>query len=261
MNLPSYFDTFLSSIQPKEERVTAASIAHNTLRTHLSSDETLKYSVDESFLSGSYARSTAIDPIKDVDVILVLEEKNISEDAKTPSPKEVLSSIKASIEAFYNDVELRDQRRSIQVKLEDDGICMDIVPAIAPVGKDEPLWVPDRKLGEWIQSHPSGHLTYTTQRNKETGGNYVLVVKAMKWWKTFKLDEGLTPKSFLLEAMVGLYIPTSSPNALEAFKATVQSLLAGLKDNFEASKVPSIPDPGLPGNCLAISCGWTVESC
>jgi tRNA nucleotidyltransferase (CCA-adding enzyme) len=105
MHLVTYFEKFVSNIQPTEERIKAASDHHNDLRDHLTSEEAeLAFPVADSFLSGSYARSTAVDPIKDVDIILILKETKISDDRKTPSPRTVLADLKAGIDKFYDEV-------------------------------------------------------------------------------------------------------------------------------------------------------------
>ena len=53
MILITYFEKFVSNIQPTEERVKAISEAHNTLRDHLREEADLGHPVDDSFLSGS----------------------------------------------------------------------------------------------------------------------------------------------------------------------------------------------------------------
>src|SRR5689334_13889369 len=131
MLLTTYFEKFVSNIQPSEERVTAISESHTTLRKHLLEDAKLKYPVADSFLSGSYARHTAINPIKDADIILVLEENKVGDDKKTPNPRRVLEDLKKAIDDFYDEVNLETQRRSIQVFLPEDDVRMDVVPAIA----------------------------------------------------------------------------------------------------------------------------------
>src|SRR5438105_1632131 len=117
MILITYFEKFVSNVQPSEERVAAISESHTTVRKHLLEDAKLKFPIIDSLLAGSYARHTSIDPIKDADIILVLEETKVSDDKKAPNPRHVLEDLKAALDDFYDQVNLETQRRSIQVFL------------------------------------------------------------------------------------------------------------------------------------------------
>lgn len=260
MILITYFEKFVSNIQPSEERVAAISDAHNTLRKHLTEDADLSFPVYDSFLSGSYKRYTAIDPVKDADIILILEENSVSSDRKTPSAREVLEDLKIKIDDFYDNVNLETQRRSIQVFLVEDDIRMDVVPSVAPDGKDKLLHVPDYEQSEWIDSFPQEHINFASNKNKESDGWFVRTVKALKWWKSRNLEKDKAPKSFLLETIIAHNMNCSSSNLCEAFVGTLRNILDEYKTNRDEQTLPKVEDPGLPENDLAETCGWTVEN-
>ena len=69
MELSSDFKDLLSSIQPGDQDVTDAKAAHEKVREQLRNDSEFKDAHKDTFLSGSYARHTAINDINDVDVI------------------------------------------------------------------------------------------------------------------------------------------------------------------------------------------------
>jgi hypothetical protein len=260
MILITYFEKFVSNVQPSEERIAAISDSHTTVRKHLLEDAKLKFPIVDSLLSGSYARHTSIDPIKDADIILVLEETKVSDDKKTPNPRHVLEDLKAALDDFYDQVNLETQRRSIQVFLPEDDVRMDIVPSIAPDGKEKQLNVPDYEQGKWIKSHPYEHITFATNTNKENGGRFVRVAKAMKWWKIEKLVKEKAPKSFLLEVIVAYNMDSKASNLCEAFAGTLKNILSAYKTNRQNGTVPKVPDPALPDdNDLADTCGWTAN--
>lgn len=258
--LPTYFEKFVSNVQPSDERVMAVSNAHTTLRKHLLEDAELTYSVDDSFLSGSYGRRTAIDPIKDADIILVLERTDISGDRKQPRPRAVLEDLRNAIDQFYDDVNLETQRRSIQVELEEDDVRMDVVPAIAPNGKDQTLYVPDYQQNTWIESKPLGHIGYALDKNASSGGQYKRVVKAFKWWRTHALEKERAPKSFLLEVLVGEHLGVAD-SLPEAFVATAHRIHTTVAASLASGRVPVVCDPGVSSNDLSVSCDWTVSDC
>jgi hypothetical protein len=260
MHLVTYFEKFVSNIQPTEDRVKAASEAHNDLRDHLTGEDAeLKHPVADSFLAGSYGRSTAVDPIKDVDIILILKETEISADRKTPSPRAVLKDLKAGIDRFYDKVELETQRRSIQVYLEEDDLRMDVVPAIAPNGKSKKLWVPDREQNRWIESNPHGHIDYAIKVNAASDGHFVRAAKAMKWWKSRTFEKEMAPKSFLIETIVAHNIATKASDLCQAFEDTLNNILKAYRADHGMRRVPFVEDPGLPGTDLAKSCDWNWE--
>ena len=259
MLLSTYFEKFIANIQPTQDRITAISEAHTTLRTHLTQDAALHHPIADSFLSGSYARHTAIDPIKDADIILILQETEISTDRALPDPHQILLNLRTAIDEFYEQVNLQTQRRSIQINLPDENIQMDIVPAIAPHGKTSFLYVPDYTQGFWIPSHPAAHLSFTTDTNTASDGRFVRVAKAFKWWRTQTLDPDRRPKSFLLEVMVAYSLDIHAPTVCEAFVSTLKNLLHTYHQSWEQKILPQVPDPGLPQNDLVTSCGWTLQ--
>src|SRR5688500_15472502 len=69
LELTSDFNALASSIEPKRAHVAAAKGAQEKVRDQLCTDPDSKEAVKDTFLSGSYARSTAINDINDVDVI------------------------------------------------------------------------------------------------------------------------------------------------------------------------------------------------
>jgi hypothetical protein len=257
--LPTYFEKFVSNVQPSDERVAAVSSAHTTLRKHLLEDAVLTHAVDDSFLSGSYGRRTAIDPIKDADIILILDRKDVSADRKEPKPRAILENLRSAIDDFYEDVNLETQRRSIQVELKDDDVRMDIVPAIAPNGKENTLFVPDYEQNSWIESKPMAHIEYAKKKkNADSDGHFKRVVKAFKWWRGKALAKEHAPKSFLLEVLVAEHLVTK--NSLpEAFVATARRLHDVISASVANAKVPVVRDPGVPSNDLAAGCRWTLD--
>jgi len=73
MELDSYFRGLLKNIEPSSTAVSHAQNAHTNLRKNIQNDEELKDANPDTFLTGSYARQTAIKDIKDVDVILIFQ--------------------------------------------------------------------------------------------------------------------------------------------------------------------------------------------
>jgi hypothetical protein len=237
VELASEFKALLSSIQPGDEHVANAKAAHENVREELRTDGEFKEAYKDSFLSGSYARHTAIDDINDVDVICIIDiDRWITE------PEVVLAWTQSILRKYYK--ETKRQGRSVGARAA-KGVWLDIVPAPPIMTDDGPLWIPDREAKQWVQTHPRGQIQAATDKNKATNGYYVQVVKLMKFWRDRLPTESCRLKSYILESLTHRNIGSPSSHA-----AAVASVLEGIETSYGAYRsngiVPTISDPGYP---------------
>ncbi len=237
MELISEFKIFLASIQPGDDEVAAAKAAHEQIRDELKTDCESKNAHEDTFLSGSYARRTAINDINDVDVICILDIDH------TITPPEVLLSwVEGIVSKYYKEV--RPQGRSIGAE-GNGGVWLDIVPATPVNTADGPLWIPDRDAKQWVQTHPKGQIAACNERNKTTNGYFVQVVKLLKAWRDRLPTKSCQLKSYILESLIQKTIGTPSSHA-----GAIVSVLGGIESNYGAYRgtnvVPTIADPGNP---------------
>jgi len=235
VELASDFSAFLSSIQPGEDDVTAAKSAHEKVREELRTDEDSKEAHKDTFLSGSYARRTAINEINDVDVICVLDL-----DYRITEPEVCLAWIQGILSRYYK--ETKRQGRSVGANAA-KGVWLDIVPATLVSTDDGPLWIPDREAREWVQTHPKGQIAASLNKNKSTNGYYVQVAKLLKFWRDRLGTDPCNPKSYILEALIHGTIGSPSSHA-----QSIVNVLEGINQNYGAYRnldtVPTISDPG-----------------
>jgi hypothetical protein len=235
VELSSDFAKYLSSLQPDEKAVKAAKEAHEKVREELRTDEGSKDAHKDTFLSGSYARSTAIHDINDVDVICILDI-----DHTTTEPEVVLSWMEGILANYYD--ETRAQGRSIGAAGA-KGVWLDIVPSTPVSADDGPLWIPDRDAKEWVQTNPKGQIAAAIAKNKATDGYFVQTVKLLKGWRDRLPTEKSKPKSYILESMVHgpIGVPTSHA-------AAAVNVLEGIERSYGVYRgsgmVPVISDPG-----------------
>ena len=97
--------------------------------------------------------------------------------------------------------ETKRQGRSVGAKAA-KGVWIDIVPATLMSADDGPLWIPDRKAKEWVETHPKGQIDAATSKNKATNGYYVQTVKLMKFWRDRLPTESCRLKSYILESLI-----------------------------------------------------------
>jgi hypothetical protein len=232
VELTTDFKSLVCDIEPSDKHVAAAKSAHEKVREQLRTDTESKGAHKDTFLSGSYARSTAINDINDVDVICLLD---INHTITTPGV--LLSWMEGILARYYEKT--RRQGRSIRV-LSDKKVYVDIVPSTAIAADDGPLWIPDREAREWVPTHPKGQIAASMDKNKSTDGYYVQVVKLMKFWRDRLPTESCRAKSYILETLVHGAIGYPSSHA-----AAVVNVLEGVQRNYGSySTVPPISDPG-----------------
>lgn len=235
MELPAAFKSLLSTIEPTSSHVSAAQAAHEKVREQLRTDGETKEAHQETFLSGSYARHTAINDINDVDVICLLDI-----DESITQPDVVLAWVHGVLSKYYS--ETKRQGRSIGVQASRN-VWLDIVPSTPMAAAGGPIWIPDREVHEWVATHPKGQIAAATHQNKATDGYFVQVVKLLKYWRDRLPRESCRPPSYILETLVHRTIgyPTSHAvgvvNALEGIHRTCGAYRG-------TNSVPTIPDPG-----------------
>ena len=235
MELPGEFSRYVSSLEPDEDAVAGAKAAHEKVRERLKTDEDTKEAHKDTFLSGSYARHTAIHNINDVDVICIVDI-----DHTVTEPELVLSWLHGVLSKYYNETRL--QGRSIGASAA-KGVWLDIVPSTPVSADDGPLWIPDRDARQWVQTHPKGQIAAATSKNKVTNGYYVQTVKLLKAWRDGLPTERSKPKSYILETLVHqtIGLPPSHARA-------VVNVLEGIQTSYGFYRgtriVPQIPDPG-----------------
>jgi hypothetical protein len=246
LELPSDFGRYVSSLEPDDDAVAAAKAAHEKVRERLKTDEDTKEAHKDTFLSGSYARHTAIHDINDVDVICIVDI-----DHTITAPEVVLSWLQGVLSKYYNETRL--QGRSIGASAA-KGVWLDIVPSTPVSADDGPLWIPDRDARQWVQSHPRGQIAAATSKNKSTDGYYVQTVKLLKAWRDRLPTEKSKPKSYILETLVHqtIGVPTSHARG-------VVGVLEGIQSNYGfyrgTGNVPQIADPGC--SSVNVAKRWT----
>jgi hypothetical protein len=248
MEIPSYFRRYLTAIQPTRSSRERAVQLHQTLTKRLSEDKPFQDWYDGTFLYGSYRRNTAVQPIKDVDICVLLRI-----DRSDHKPEAVVRRLRTVLDRNGYEDKTALQRRSVRIDMS--GTTLDVVPVVADGDDDEPLWIPDRPLKEWVKTHPKGHIAEATRLNKEGNKRYIPFVKIVKAWYRYQLRgvERPKPKGFTLEALVAHYQDADAPSYAEAFVTFLTNLDADCGDELARGIFPPVPDPGLTGEVVKAS--------
>lgn len=200
----TYLWEIVRSIEPTQTQKNGAVRSQNYLRKALNSGQ-MASRIETSYLSGSYARDTAIYPLDDVDIIFIINPlswPNISNllfgSSEFPAPEKVLDSFANAIRYRYPVSSVFGQRRSVRLQLYH--LDIDVVPAIQDKIDKNLIHIPDSNANKWILSSPLKHSENATAVNKFQDGRFKPLVKLLKYWNG-NLPSTANFKSFAIETM------------------------------------------------------------
>ncbi|WKN44910.1 SMODS domain-containing nucleotidyltransferase [Tunicatimonas pelagia] len=157
-----------------------------------------------------------------VTTMLTLEDSIVAQDWKL---------IKSWLEPGHRSGDLIDIQKSYSEQAE---------------WKTEPLHIPDREANCWIDTHPLEQIRWTQQKNKDTNGHYVNVVKSLKWYRKINLVNLKYPKGYPIEHMIGDCCPDEISSVAEGIMLTLENIVSSYQTNYLTGQVPTLPDRGVP---------------
>ena len=255
----------LGDIEPTATQRKAAARSQNCLRDALY-DSSFGSRIVDTYLSGSYARDTAVRPLDDVDVVVIVDPRTweIGWFSGTPDPSKVLTSFANAIRRRYPDSSVHLQTRSVGLKLYH--LDIDVIPAIDAGGNV--LRIPDRSKGDWIKSAPKRHTELATDVNNMRDGRFKPLVKLLKTWNN-NLPSTAHVKSFLIETIATRIFSRAAFDSLQDgllrffdFLTTFTGDSCIFKWNdkfgmtFDWMFGVSVPDTAATGNNVAARVDW-----
>src|SRR4051794_35092382 len=195
---------------------------------------------DTSFLAGSYARKTQAVHLKDLDVIVVLNDPTGELRA---SASGTLGLMKKAAYSYGPVARVTTKCRAVECQLDGYTFWVDLVPALddgdgglllAYVNEDE-------GVDEWRPADPKSQLTACSDKNADTDGAYVPVTRICKFWNqsfTSSPSQQKPLPSYLVEAILhdALSGPVEWADAVLAFFRNAKYHLSIAR--------PTVPCPG-----------------
>jgi hypothetical protein len=205
-----------SDLAPTDGQRQAAARSHTYLRDTLATGK-MECRIQADYLSGSYARQTAIRPLDDVDVVFEIDPSYWRRDFfrrlldQLPPPVAVLDTFARAIRYRYSNSRVQRQRRSVGLVMEH--LHVDVVPAVAD--EDKPMWlrIPDVVDGRWIVTAPKVHSEIAIALNSKTDGLFKPLVRILKGWNA-GLPETVRFRSFAVETLAGRLFSACRPSSL-----------------------------------------------
>jgi hypothetical protein len=148
----------------------------------------------DSFLTGSYRRSTMIAPLTDadVDVFVVLDPKHFDANGQHA----LLEQVKQVLRRTYTRTpEISPNGQAVTIRFED--FKVDVVPGFNRQGGG--FLIPDAEGKRWISTDPKRHVELWSDSNKKHNGDLVPLIKMIKGWNK---SQGVQVGSFHLECVI-----------------------------------------------------------
>ena len=174
----------------------------------------------DSFLTGSYKRSTLISPLKeaDVDIFVVLDPEYHARGARS-----VLDSTKRALLKKYTTPKISRNGQAVTIRFSD--FQVDVVPGFNRKGGG--YLIPNSGSDSFISTNPKVHVDLSTKKNKSHDSMLVPIEKMIKGWNS-TIDNHF--RSFHLEVLAwkvfeGVTI-SSYPSSIRYFFDKAQAKIA-----------------------------------
>lgn len=184
MNIGDAFAAFKSDLELPDRKQKEVASAQQELRDRLAQ----LIGVEQSFLTGSYARHTKIFPLNDVDMFIVRNSQRtgLSYGGGT-LPDQALNQIAAAVQRAYPlTARIEKQNRSVNVQLTGHDFGFDLTPAW--LRYPDGYWIPDLETNSWVASDPEAHAARMTLENDLNSGKLKPLIKMVKHWSRKNLD-------------------------------------------------------------------------
>jgi hypothetical protein len=155
-----------------------------------------EWDLEDDYLTGSYRRNTKTKPLKDVDILVVIDADGAQGKLRKLGPAAVLEELKKVLERKYDNVIIDRMACAVSTGSAEDP-TFEIVPAFRQ--STDVFEIPDAQRGSWILTNPKVHEELSTKKNKKCDERWVPFVKMIKG---INREAGSPVKpSFLLEVM------------------------------------------------------------
>lgn len=189
------FREFKSNLEITGLQKTTVSSRQQSVRDAVSKE----LSVSDSFLAGSYSRSTMIAPLKeaDVDIFIILDNEYFYHyDGKNGGQAGLLDLLKRALKRTYTKTpDISRNGQAVTITFTD--FIVDVVPSFYRQGGG--YLIPNAITQSWISTDPKKHVEIWSAENQAHNGDLVPLIKMLKRWNKMINNYFM---SFHLEVMI-----------------------------------------------------------
>jgi hypothetical protein len=205
------------------------------------------FAVLDSFLAGSYARSTMIGPLQDsdIDIVVVIDSSYWAQYKDSPGGL-LEEARKVLLKTYPSTPKIKPDEQAVTITFTDFGV--DVVPAFNRKGGG---YLIPNSGGGWISTNPTVHADILTSQNKAHAGDLVPLVKMMKGWNKSSGN-----------ALVGFYVELLTTDILTNVK--IPDFSSGVRYMFdkgrEKIKFKQLDPAGFGGQVNGLTSGTPEEA-
>ncbi len=222
--IASAFEQFRRNLEITDLQSETVATRHNGVRDVLKSGMT----VVEDFLTGSYARSTMIGPLKeaDIDVFAALDPSYFTfYNGQHGGPAGLLDWVKQTLRKTYTlTPDISRNGQAVTIRFSD--FLVDVVPGFNRQGGG--YLIPNAITNSWLSTDPKRHVQIFSAANQAHQQKLVPLIKMIKGWN--KCHSSFFTSFHLevlaLEVLNGVTI-TDYPSALRFFFDKARAAVAG----------------------------------
>jgi hypothetical protein len=195
ISITQAFQTLKNNLEISDLQAGTVSTRQQTVRKVVETD----LSVLETFLTGSYVRSTMIAPLSeaDVDVFVVLESKYFHHynNGSNGGQAGLLDLLKSTLRKTYTRTpDISRNGQAVTIRFED--FMVDVVPGFNRQGGG--YMIPNSISKSWISTDPKRHVEIFSEANTAHDGDFIPILKMIKAWNK---NIGQHFRSFHLEVL------------------------------------------------------------
>ncbi len=183
------FEIFRANLEITDLQASVLATRQQNVREAVAS----AFEVLDTFLTGSYRRSTMIAPLAqaDVDVFIILDPSYFRQN----TPQSLLERVREQLRATYPKTP-RISKNGQAVTITFTDFRMDVVPGFHRQGGG--YLIPDATGDRWISTDPKRHVEIWSSANQAHNGDLVPLLKMLKAWNRTHSEFF---RSFHLEAL------------------------------------------------------------
>ena len=189
------FKQFRSNLEITGLQKTTISSRQQAVRDAVSEE----LDVLDSFLTGSYSRSTMIAPLKeaDVDIFVILDNKYFYHyDGMNGGQAGLIDLVKRTLKRTYPKTpDISRNGQAVTITFND--FIVDVVPAFNRKG--DGFLIPNSITQSWISTDPKSHVKIWSSANQAHNNDLVPLIKMLKRWNRMINNHFM---SFHLEVMI-----------------------------------------------------------
>jgi hypothetical protein len=195
----------------RRERQRAQQV-HNDMREALTADGL----VVGSFLQGSFARKTMLKPLKDVDIVVLLNPALRDRYRAPHGPGQAMEAFRPRVLSRFPDAKFDQGEepagKALRVSLPGCSFTVDLVPAFEEEPPTEYVLIGDRHEGAWERSNTRVQRRRVSERNQHTGGQFVHQVRMLKAYRKAHEEQLDFVSGIVVESLAFAVIRAQQPH-------------------------------------------------